>query len=155
MMYNSQAPRGKPKERKRSLDRIVPWKLNNMKFRALKSAEISLITLWKQSNSKSKKKLEKSSEKGFSLPSGKIRYNFFREFDPGSGLTLAACITHSSRTVKSLRGRISGGRVSNAWATCPCVRDTVWKRTLIPYDPIVWHHTVGTGLLHKDGLASD
>ena len=23
---------------------------------------------------------------------------FFREFDPGSGLTLAACITHSSRT---------------------------------------------------------
>ena len=30
---------------------------------------------------------------------------FFREFDPGSGLTLAACITHSSRT-KHLRRRL-------------------------------------------------
>ena len=84
-----------------------------------------------------------------------VKILWFREFDPGSGLTLAACITHSSRTVRGLRPLISGGRVSNAWATCPCVRDTVWKQTLIPYDPIVWHHTVGKGLLHKDGLASD
>ena len=37
---------------------------------------------------------------------------FFREFDPGSGLTLAACITHSSRT--ECRNTLSGGRVSNA-----------------------------------------
>ena len=27
---------------------------------------------------------------------------------------------------------LSGGRVSNAWATCPIHRDNVWKRTLIP-----------------------
>ena len=33
------------------------------------------------------------SPKGFDI-------EFFREFDPGSGLTLAACITHSSRTEK-------------------------------------------------------
>ena len=27
---------------------------------------------------------------------------FFGEFDPGSGRTLAACLTHASRTVKGL-----------------------------------------------------
>ena len=41
-------------------------------------------------------------------------YRIIREFDPGSGLTLAACITHSSRTNKGLRSCVSGGRVSNA-----------------------------------------
>ena len=32
-------------------------------------------------------------------------YNIFREFDPGSGYTLAACITHSSRTKRRV-GRL-------------------------------------------------
>ena len=41
------------------------------------------------------------------------------EFDPGSGRTLAACLTHASRTVIHLRVVISGERVSNTWATCP------------------------------------
>ena len=47
------------------------------------------------------------------------------EFDPGSGWTLAACLTHASRTkhlhgIPSGRKRLwlSGGRVSNAWITC-------------------------------------
>jgi hypothetical protein len=35
------------------------------------------------------------------------------EFDPGSGRTLAACLTHASRTVNPLRRGISGERVSN------------------------------------------
>ncbi len=35
------------------------------------------------------------------------------EFDPGSGRTLAACLTHASRTVNLLRWGISGERVSN------------------------------------------
>jgi hypothetical protein len=35
----------------------------------------------------------------------------FGEFDPGSGQTLAACLTHASRTV--LLRKNSGGRVSN------------------------------------------
>ena len=29
---------------------------------------------------------------------------------------------------------LSGGRVSNAWATCPSEGDSVWKRTLIPHN---------------------
>ena len=46
------------------------------------------------------------------------------EFDPGSGWTLAACLTHASRTRRyewSFRMDLifpSGGRVSNAWVTC-------------------------------------
>ena len=55
---------------------------------------------------------------------------FFREFDPGSGWTLAACITHSSRTECS--NTLSGGRVSNAWVTCLQVGNNSWKRLLIP-----------------------
>ena len=50
---------------------------------------------------------------------------------------------------------LSGGRVSNAWATCPCVGNNSWKRLLIPHNPIVRHRTVGKDLSHKDGLASD
>ena len=84
-----------------------------------------------------------------------------REFDPGSGWTLAACITHSSRTelfwliLREASRQLSGGRVSNAWATCPCVGDNVWKRTLIPHNVPELHGSGTKDLLRKDGLASD
>ena len=35
------------------------------------------------------------------------------EFDPGSGRTLAACLTHASRAERPFRGYSSGERVSN------------------------------------------
>ena len=71
-----------------------------MKFRALKSAEISLKHFERKRNSKSKKKLRQNSSEKDVCTEGDLGVNiqFFREFDPGSGLTLAACITHSSRT---------------------------------------------------------
>ncbi len=37
----------------------------------------------------------------------------YGEFDPGSGRTLAACLTHASRAERLLRGYSSGERVSN------------------------------------------
>ena len=46
--------------------------------------------------------------------------NQTQEFDPGSGRTLAACLTHASRAENCLgslrmeRTVLSGGRVSNA-----------------------------------------
>ena len=39
--------------------------------------------------------------------------DFNGEFDPGSGRTLAACLTHASRAVRLLREYTSGERVSN------------------------------------------
>src|ERR671910_244548 len=65
----------------------------------------------------------------------------YGEFDPGSGRTLAACLTHASRTVNSACGGISGERVSNTWATCPRLRDNSKKLGLIPdmtADRMVW-----------------
>ena len=65
---------------------------------------------------------------------------FIREFDPGSGRTLAACLTHASRTelcwmrLRLMKIKFSGGRVSNAWATCLTEGDNSWKRLLIPHD---------------------
>src|SRR3954469_19261245 len=56
----------------------------------------------------------------------------YGEFDPGSGRTLAACLTHASRTVNPLRWGISGERVSNTWATCPRLWDNSKKLGLIP-----------------------
>ena len=38
---------------------------------------------------------------------------FYGEFDPGSGRTLAACLTHASRAMNFLRKWISGERVRN------------------------------------------
>ena len=65
--------------------------------------------------------------------------HFIREFDPGSGWTLAACLTHASRTgIISLKLRQiwlnpSGGRVSNAWVTCLVQGDNSQKWLLIPH----------------------
>ena len=58
--------------------------------------------------------------------------NIYGEFDPGSGRTLAACLTHASRTSLLLRGLASGERVSNTWATCPRLWDNPKKLGLIP-----------------------
>ena len=87
--------------------------------------------------------------------------SFYWEFDPGSGRTLAARLTHASRAMNihwSLRGdlnRISGERVSNAWGTCLSQRDSLGKPGLIPYDTTSWHHLVVKVLAVRDGLASD
>ena len=50
---------------------------------------------------------------------------------------------------------ISGGRVSNAWATCPRVGDNVRKQTLIPHNVSEPHDSDTKDLLRKDGLALD
>ena len=44
-----------------------------------------------------------------------MTYNFNKEFDPGSGRTLAARLTHASRTdeKEACFFQVSGGRVSN------------------------------------------
>src|SRR5918997_186194 len=57
---------------------------------------------------------------------------FVGEFDPGSGRTLAACLTHASRAERPFRGYSSGERVSNTWVTCPSLWDNPRKRGLIP-----------------------
>src|SRR3954452_16116181 len=57
---------------------------------------------------------------------------FVGEFDPGSGRTLAACLTHASRTVRPFRGYTSGERVSNTWVTCLKLWDKPGKLGLIP-----------------------
>jgi hypothetical protein len=57
---------------------------------------------------------------------------FVGEFDPGSGRTLAACLTHASRAVRPFRGYTSGERVSNTWVTCPLLWDKPGKLGLIP-----------------------
>ena len=56
----------------------------------------------------------------------------FGEFDSGSGRTLAACLTHASRTERPFRGYSSGERVSNTWVICPALRDKPGKLGLIP-----------------------
>ena len=80
-----------------------------------------------------------------------------REFDPGSGWTLAACITHSSRTKKvgACSDRISGGRVSNAWVTCLQEGDNNGKLLLIPHKSWWPHGRHGKEKSLADGLASD
>ena len=62
-----------------------------------------------------------------------IAIGSMREFDPGSEQTLAACLTHASRTRKSASAdEYSGARVSNAWVIYPSVRNNPPKGGLIP-----------------------
>src|SRR3954466_9906945 len=63
-----------------------------------------------------------------SVPQGPRSQDIIGEFDPGSGRTLAACLTHASRA----NLRVSGERVSNTWATCPELWDNPGKPGLIP-----------------------
>ena len=72
--------------------------------------------------------------------------DIYGEFDPGSGRTLAACLTHASRT--GLSGSLlpespSGARVSNTWAICPEDRDNSSKGLLIPDTPVLSHDGAG------------
>ena len=87
---------------------------------------------------------------------------FFWEFDPGSGWTLAACLTHASRTgitrwakLASILSNSSGGRVSNAWVTCHMLGDNSWKRLLIPHKRTGPHGLVWKTPVVHDGPASD
>ena len=57
------------------------------------------------------------------------RVHITGEFDPGSELTLAACLTHASRTRRS--NTVSGERVSNTWVISPRVRNKPPKGGLI------------------------
>src|SRR6478736_10573077 len=75
-------------------------------------------------------------------PFGVWLYAFDGEFDPGSGRTLAACLTHASRTERPACGYSSGERVSNTWVTCPQLRDNSGKPGLIP-DIQLASHGVG------------
>ena len=67
---------------------------------------------------------------------GAISHKFKREFDPGSESTLAARLTHASRTRKREQSRkYSGVRVSNTWIICPGVGNNAGKPALIPHIP--------------------
>src|SRR3989338_4320511 len=57
---------------------------------------------------------------------------FFGEFDPGSGRTLAACLTHASRTGLGGNSRFSGGRVRNTWGTYPATGGSRATGRVIP-----------------------
>ena len=62
-----------------------------------------------------------------------LKQNQIGEFDPGSERTLAACLTHASRTRKGPSGpEYSGARVSNAWVIFLMVWDNTSKEVLIP-----------------------
>ena len=85
-----------------------------------------------------------------------------REFDPGSGWTLAACLTHASRAeiiaeggFGRIHGYLSGGWVRNAWRTCPSQGDNSWKRLLIPHMLTAPHGAGRKAETVKDGSASD
>jgi hypothetical protein len=83
-----------------------------------------------------------------------MSYDLDGEFDPGSGRTLAACLTHASRAERPLRGYSSGERVSNTWVTCPWLWDNPGKPGLIPDTTRDRMVRVWKGFPAKDGLAA-
>ena len=149
---------------------LAPWKLNNDETKTLKRflsfARMQNVLYRNFGKRNVLKKLvsewrnERLSSKN-GLNAGRCLDKIFREFDPGSGRTLAACLTHASRTKLDYGFFgwsmiwLSGGRVSNAWVTCLSEWNNVWKRTLIPHNITRPHDHVIKDLSLRDGLASD
>lgn len=77
-------------------------------------------------------------------------YSIVGEFDPGSGRTLAACLTHASRTLNRFRPGMSGERVSNTWVICLVLWDKPGKLGLIP--DMTFHRMVGGGKFRRYGM---
>jgi hypothetical protein len=68
------------------------------------------------------------------IPAIKVTKLLFGGFDPGSGLTLAACLRHASRTgcyFVAIQNSASGERVSNTKVTCLRVEHNSEKSELI------------------------
>ena len=111
----------KPFKRKRtSKDKVVLWKLNNATWIICDSSQMFLKTSIDYEHKQSAISLLSFDLSRF-RPKKIIRANqgfpkFYGEFDPGSGRTLAACLTHASRTrrLKACFWKSSGKRVSNA-----------------------------------------
>ena len=70
-----------------------------------------------------------------------IKTNYNEEFDPGSGWTLAAGLTHASRGVTGGACTLltTGARVRNAYATYLLQGDSPEKFGIIPHTIINWH----------------
>ena len=131
------------------------------KYKHISMCETELENFWEKYYSNKSKEQSSSNSKIWDLPREILDTKHSRVW---SWLRMNAGGVHN--TFKSngvlwfdpfgvMTIELSGGRVSNAWATCPCVGNNSWKRLLIPHNPIVRHRTVGKDLSHKDGLASD
>ena len=122
-----------------------PWKLNNIgkNSKLEKESKRFFWEVWgarPHDNKKESRVIQRNAKRlrewvNTDIKRYLIKIGFNEEFDPGSGRTLAARLTHASRT--ELRGAcfswLSGERVSNAWVTCLRVGDNSWKRLLIPH----------------------
>ncbi len=77
------------------------------------------------------------------------------EFDPGSGWTLAAGLTHASRGVTGIACYLltTGARVRNAYRTYLLQGNSPEKFGLMPHSIIEWHHLIIKHLWVKDGYA--
>ena len=87
---------------------------------------------------------------------GEVQQNNDEEFDPGSGWTLAAGLTHASRTVTWVACNLmtSGARVRNAYTTYPLQGDSPGKLGLTPHGMLKWHHLNIKTPVVGDGYAS-
>ena len=133
-------------------NKVVLWKLNNATWIICDSSQMFLKTSIDYEHKQSAISLLgfflKLRPKRYLEPI-KVLHKFYGEFDPGSGWTLAACLTHASRTkhlerITSVWSSLwlSGGRVSNAWVTCLVLGDSSWKRLVIPHKRTMLHDMV-------------
>ena len=149
---------------------IVPCKLNNDVLKLLFDMNKVVVRTWNFESFlllvnrwKSQLQLKQSdtSDSKVDFKNFGSLNTIFREFDPGSGWTLAACLTHASRTELlwwSFRmdlKQLSGGRVSNAWVTCLTLGDNSQKWLLIPHKRTGLHDPVWKTPVVWDGPASD
>ena len=107
MWYNSQAVKARLRnhESRKTALHFENWTTKDenkayytRKFRNMKILQKSFWSDWKITTENQSKRAKAQTSMIFRVRMWYELFNFFREFDPGSGWTLAACLTHSSRT---------------------------------------------------------
>ena len=131
-----------------------PWKLNNIKV-CLKDPLSSHESDKKESN------LRMNKSKSLCSPEQEIKLRVWSWLRTNAGGAPNTCKSNGERRwidsslLQDILVNLSGGRVSNTWATCLCEGDNIWKRMLIPHNVYFPHGRYTKDLSHKDGLAAD
>ena len=128
-----------------------PWQINSNATLKIPKREFQRTNFWRQKRPKSSKKESQRKTGGMKR---RINMRVWSWLRMNAGGVPNTCKSNG-HNLKPSENYVSGGRVSNAWVTCPIPGDTSRKRLLIPHKRTALHEAVWKTPVVWDGPASD